>query len=300
MKIFCHRGKFGCTDVGWFFLQQKDAKGSNLKNLPPENSEESIKAAFDSGFSVEVDVTMTKDKHIIVTHTNDLSMHSPDAKLGDLVSNKTLSEIKLMRTGLGGKTSKFLTYDRLIELFTKYPELYINIEIKGTIQQKNTIEEPQNPSLVEQLAKQTPTHLVEKIIWSSFATSNLINIKKLIPNSKTAQLFYTHRHNLNPIYPNTDDKYLEFSIVNLQNVFNLIQIDAVHVPINHLPEDCLRFCFENKLSLRTWASREKSPMKNKDAYNAILNLLEVNKKFHSLNIDIITDYADEVCKIIYT
>lgn len=298
MKIFCHRGKFGCTDINQAFLQQDDVKENALKTLAPENSEESIKAAFNSGFCAEIDVTMTKDKHLIVTHTNSLYMHSINAKKDDFVSNKTLSEIEGLTTGIGGRCCDFLTYDRLMILFSNYLDLYLNVEIKGTIQANGFIVEPQNPSLVEKLAEQTPTQLIPRIIWSSFATSNLIKIKKLIPQAKTAQLFSLDNEDMIKIYPNTDDKYLKLSINNLENVLEKAKISAIHPPIKAVNSDIAEFCLKNNLAIRTWEFEERNPAKNKDAFDAIANILNIKRTYPKLDIDIITDYADSVFNII--
>jgi len=138
ITIFAHRGS-GVTDIGPQDLPE--AKGDNLKNIPPENSSEAIETAFKNSYSVEIDVTMTVDRHVIVTHTNDLSRHSPEARTlfyetGErpFVSQKTFEEIKQMSTGLGGKTAPFLTYENFIGLLDRYSNVRANIEIKGTIQ----------------------------------------------------------------------------------------------------------------------------------------------------------------------
>lgn len=300
MKIFCHRGKFGCTDIGQEFLRLEEVKGKNLANLLPENSEQSITQAFQDGYGVEIDVVMTKDKHIIVTHTNDLTKHSKDAHEGDLVSNKTIDEMAKMKTGLGGQTTPFLTYDKFINIFKKYENIYTNVEIKGTIQDKNSISEPKNPSLIEKLAKNTPKKVFERIIWSSFALSNIIKMKSIMPAANVAQLFCTDEHDGNKIYPDTDDAYLAFNINNLKMVLaKLPALNAVHPPINSLYNDeVIKFCSDNKLAIRPWVLGERNPDKNIEAKNNILNLLKIKKKYPNLEMDFITDFADEVVKLI--
>lgn len=298
MKIFCHRGKYGCTDIGQDFLKEDDVKGQNLIFLEPENSEASIRAAFESGFYAETDVVMTKDKKLIATHTNDLYLHSKDAKKGDYASNMTFENIMKMKTGMGGKTSNFLTYEKLIELLEEYPNAIINIEIKGTIEPENSLPEPQNPTLVEQLVKLTPTHLFSRIIWSSFATSNLVKIKSLKNNANIAQLFAISNVDKRPIYPNTDDMYYAFTIPNIKTVISKINMNAFHVVISSLTKESLDFCNEHKIAIRTWAFMERNPKKNELAKQDILNLVSLSKQYTDVEIDIITDYADEVIKLI--
>ncbi len=94
IRLFCHRGFYGCTDVNQDFLRMPYAKGSDLKDLPPENAYTSIKAAFDAGYGVELDVCMTKDNILVVTHTNHLMAHTYDALETDYVSTCLFSDIK--------------------------------------------------------------------------------------------------------------------------------------------------------------------------------------------------------------
>ncbi|MDR1694234.1 MAG: hypothetical protein LBR70_03465 [Lactobacillaceae bacterium] len=298
MKIFCHRGKFGCTDINREYLTSNDAKGLNLKNLPPENSEESIKAAFTSGFCVETDVVMTKDRKLIATHTNDLSLHSFQAKKGDYASNMTFEQIMKMKTGMGGKTSEFLTYEKLMGLLEEYPNLSVNIEIKGTIEPKNSLPELQNPSIIEQIVKLTPSRLFSRIIWSSFATSNLIKLKTLKKDADTAQLFTFHEAGGQPVYPDTDDKYLTFTLENIKKVVNKTDINAFHAAIDSLNDINMRFCNDNKIAVRTWKYMERNPEENELAKQDVLTLAAFSKKYPNLEIDIITDYAEEISRLI--
>lgn len=168
--IFCHRGLYGCTDVNQDFLKMPYAKGNLLSQLPPENSYTSIKAAFDLGYSVELDVCMTKDNFLIVTHTNHLPVHVKGALETDYVSTKMLQEISEMKTGIAGRTEHFLKYENFLDLFEQYPNVFANIEIKGTLEPKNALPPQENPSVVEQLIKVTPEKIYNRIIWSSFST----------------------------------------------------------------------------------------------------------------------------------
>ena len=44
-----------------------------------------------------------------------------------------------MKTGIGGQTEAFLTYEQFLKLFRNYPDLITNVEIKGTIEPKNAL-----------------------------------------------------------------------------------------------------------------------------------------------------------------
>ena len=313
IEIFAHRGS-GVTDIGP--QDAPDAKGDNLKNIPPENSFEAIEAAFKNGYSVEVDVTMTADGRVIVTHTNDLSRHSPEArKLYEetnkrcFVSEMTFDEISRMQTGLGGRTAPFLTYEAFLELLERYPAVKANIEIKGTIQEEPLMAELQNPSLIDQLVKLTPASLRNRIVWSSFANSNIVEMKKRLPDAEAAQLFaepgrLMEKGGEDPVYPPpSKDRYVQFTKENLEKLgCGPEGIAAAHPCIDSLMTEegsaAVQYCAEKHIAIRTWALLEKDPGKDfpasLEAKQKILQVVEFKKKYPSLKIDIITDYPEAV------
>ncbi|MDD4617207.1 MAG: glycerophosphodiester phosphodiesterase family protein [Alphaproteobacteria bacterium] len=332
IHIFAHRG-CGVTDNGP--QGALDAKGTALCSLPPENSEEAIETAFRKGYPVEIDVTMTLDGHVIVTHTNDLSFHNVEARRAReerekgkgakendwYVSRKTFEEMRQLRTGLGGRTAPFLTYDRFIGLMRKYPSAVVNVEIKGTIQGE-LMAEPKEPSLVEMLAKRTPNNMLDRIIWSSFAVSNLHRLRlefkkksgkprKNMPHVHVAQLFAepdrlkAHGGEEDRVYPDTDDSYMQFTEENVARV-NRKDVKAVHPSIDSLMTEegaaAVRYCAKNGITIRTWALNEKNPGKETEAsalaQRRIERILEYRETFPELQIDIITDYPEEVEKVV--
>ena len=290
--LFCHRGLYGCTDVNQSFLMMPYAKGENLKNLPPENTYTSIKAAFDKGYGVELDVCMTKDNVLIVTHTNHLSVHSFDASNADYVSTCLFSDIMKMKTGIGGQTESFLTYEEFLNLFQNYPELLVNVEIKGTIEPQNALFPQTNPTIVEQLTKATPEAIKKRIIWSSFSTEMIADFKRLNPNARVAQLFCEPKADEPFIFDGLSDRYLQFNLENVKKITENVSLEAVHIEISTLFEnDVFEFCRNNHIYFRTWALLERNPEKDDEARQNILKVFELAKKYPDLHIDIITDYV---------
>jgi len=276
------------------------AKGERLSQLPPENSYTSIKAAFDAGYNVELDVCMTKDKFLIVTHTNHLPAHVKGALETDYVSTKTLQEISQMKTGIGGKREAFLTYEKFLLLFEQYPNAIANIEIKGTVESKNAQPPQESPSIVEQLVKITPAKIYDCVIWSSFSTSMITQLKKLKPKAKVAQLFCESKDDEPYIFENRTDKYLQFTYENIKTLHKQISLEAAHVEIDTLYDDeALAYCLHNDIHIRTWALLERNPEKDLGAKQNIQKLLQLREKYPSLCIDVITDYAPIVEKIIF-
>ena len=297
--IFCHRGLYGCTDVNQNFLKMPYAKGELLSKLPPENSYTSIKAAFDVGYNVELDVCMTKDNFLIVTHTNHLPVHVKNALETDYVSTKTFREISEMKTGIGGKTESFLTYERFLYLLQQYPDCFANIEIKGTIEPDDALPPQKSPSIVERLFNNTPERLNNRIIWSSFSTEKISQFKKLNPKAKVAQLFCELKDNEPYIFENRTDRYWQFTYKNIESIHKQVHIEAAHVEISTLCDnDALAYCFHNGIHIRTWALLERNPEKDLIAKQNMQKLIQLKKKYPDLCFDIITDYAPIVEKFI--
>ena len=295
MKIFAHRGMSGCTDIGHEHLIREDVKGQNLKNLAPENSEASVEAALQNDFGVEIDVVMTIDRELIITHTNKLSLHSWEAAENDYVSEKKLDEILKIKTGKGGQTATFLTYKRLLELLKQYQNLSINVEIKGNIDPEGSFAELTNPTIVEKIIEQTPEELFKRIVWSSFAISSLIEMKKFMPDANTAMLFCSDTSEELKIYSDKYDTYLKFNPANLQFVLSQIpNLNGAHPCIDSIDDAALNICNKNKLNIRTWALNEKNPLKDNDAKNKILNIIKIQENYTNSSYDIITDYPLEV------
>ena len=296
IHLFCHRGLYGCTDVNQDFLRMSYAKGAALKDLPPENTYTSIKAAFDAGYGVELDVCMTKDNTLIVTHTNHLSVHTYDASETDYVSTCLFSDIEKMKTGIGGKTESFLTYEQFLDLF---PNLSANVEIKGTIEPKNALLPQTNPTITEQLTKATPENIKKRIIWSSFSTGMIADFKKLNPQARVAQLFCPTHEEEPFIFQGLPDRYLQFNLKNLKQISKIIPLEAIHVEISTLSDnEALKFCQKNSFHIRTWALRERNPQKDSLAQQNILKVLELSRKYPPLHLDIITDYAPLVTQLL--
>ena len=299
IHLFCHRGLYGCTDVNQDFLRMSYAKGAALKDLPPENTYTSIKAAFDAGYGVELDVCMTKDNTLIVTHTNHLSVHTYDASETDYVSTCLFSDIEKMKTGIGGKTESFLTYEQFLDLFKNYPHLSANVEIKGTVEPKNALLPQTNPTIPEQLTKITPENIKKRIIWSSFSTGMIADLKKLNPQARIAQLFCPTQEEEPFIFKGLPDRYLQFNLKNIKQISKTISLEAVHVEISTLSDDeTLKFCQENSIHIRTWALLERNPQKDKIAQQNLLNVFELSKKYPCIHFDIITDYAPLVNQLL--
>lgn len=162
---------------------------------------------------------------------------------------------------------------------------------------KNALPPQENPSVVEQLIKVTPEKIYNRIIWSSFSTEMIMELKKLKPEAKIAQLFCEPKNNEPYIFENGTDKYLQFTYENIKTIHKQIPLEAAHVEISTLNDDkALKYCLNNDIHIRTWALLERNPDKDIGAKQNIRKLLQLKKKYPALCLDIITDYAQVVKK----
>jgi glycerophosphoryl diester phosphodiesterase len=281
-------------------MLREDVKGPALRDLPPENSEESVEEAFKNGYHTEIDVVMTKDNEIVITHTNELYLHIENAKKGEYVCDRTLAEMKEMQTGLAGRKSPFMTYEGLIKLLYKYPSAKVNVEIKGVKQPGGQMAEPKDPSLIDVLVQKTPKTLYERIVWSSFATSDLVRMKELAPQANVAHLFGSNKPEEAAIYPDTDDRYWQFNLENLKKIHAQIPaLAGVHVFVDTVfNPGMMAYCNAHGLDVRTWVTGEKKPTVDDVSRQNILNVLKVKERFPEMKIDIISDFPVQVAQVL--
>ena len=204
-----------------------------------------------------------------------------------------------MKTGMGGRKEPFLTYEQFLNLFQDYPDLSANVEIKGTIEPQNALPPQKNPTLVERLTEITPKNISKRIIWSSFSTEMIRDFKKLNPQAHVAQLFCPPNKSEPFIFENLPDRYLQFNLKNLKQIYKEITLEAIHVEISTLSDDeALAFCRNNHIHIRTWAVLERNPEKDELARQNLLKVFSLVEKYPDLHLDIITDYVPEAIRLL--
>jgi len=155
---------------------------------------------------------------------------------------------------------------------------------------------------------------MDRIIWSSFANSNITEMKARVPSAEVAQLFAEpgrleeSEEEKDFIYPKpSKDVYMQFTEKNLKKYgFGSSGISAAHPCIDGLMTDegraAIQYCAQNGIGIRTWALLEKDPSKDfpasAEAKRRILAAVGLKKDYPSLTIDIITDYPKAIEDII--
>ncbi|UUD36638.1 glycerophosphodiester phosphodiesterase [Mycoplasmopsis citelli] len=153
--------------------------------IAPENTKLAFMLAYEYGFDgVELDVHMTKDKHLVIIHdeTTDRT-----ALVSRNIENSTLAQLKKDDHSSFFKfevqKQRILTLDEFFQLFLDKFKL-INVEIKTDVKLYPGIEEE-----LDKLKDIYP-QILDKVVYSSFNFSTLERMYALDPKYKLAFLWW--------------------------------------------------------------------------------------------------------------
>lgn len=291
IRLGGHRGS-GCTDSA-------HARSSPARaGKPPENTLDSLARAYADGADfVEVDVLRTKDDVLVVTHSNRLSDHVlREVARAPHVGDLDWKDVEPLRTGPEG-TGRIPTLEQVLNLAAEQAasDFVLNIEIKDVKDTDTPKHVPGRPSLVELLARQVRDHRlpVRHIVFSSFALSDLIAMKKELPEARLGMLFDVPEYAGKEIYPSAPEahaRYLPFTSEAIQEAARGVRLEFVHPELHTLTSEALRTVAELGLGLNCWALRESPPAEDRDALTEALRLA----REHRVRLGLITDFVREM------
>ncbi|WP_436359209.1 glycerophosphodiester phosphodiesterase family protein [Mycoplasma sp. 480] len=155
--------------------------------IAPENTDLAFEMAYQYNFDgVELDVHLTKDKHLVIIHdetTNRTALTNKEIEFS------TLADLKKDDHSLFfNKSTKKQAILTLEEFLDKYLKLFkiINVEIKTDQKEYKGIEEE-----LHKLSLKYKDEYFEKIVFSSFNFQTLRNMRKLSSKYKLGFLFWT-------------------------------------------------------------------------------------------------------------
>lgn len=191
-------------------------------SIAPENTLLSFQYALEEGADgIELDVFLSRDGHIVVTHDDNLKKLT-----GMDVWTKRLSLSELKKLDFGGG-EKIPTLDEVFENFGQKFKI-INVEIKSTGFRTNGIEQ----ALVNCIRK---FNLTDKIYVSSFNVFNLNRMKKIAPEIKRGLL----------IDPKCTLKWIGFWM-------NYLQVSTLNLETNWATEKRLQKWRSQKVDYWIW------------------------------------------------
>lgn len=292
IRLGGHRGS-GCTD-------SPHARASPARaGKPPENTLDSIARAWADGADfVEVDVLRTRDDVLVVTHSNRLSDHVlTQEPRGPYAGDLEWKELEALRTGPQGD-GRIPTLAQVLELAAKQAErkgpsdFVLNIEIKDVKDTDAPKHVPGRPSLVELLARQVRAHRLPlaQVVFSSFALSDLIALKRVLPEARLGMLFDVSEYagkEVYPVAPEPHARYLPFTPEALREAAREVRLEFAHPELHTLTPEAMRTVAELGLGLNCWALRESPP--GEDA-PAIARAVELARE-HRVRLGLITDFV---------
>lgn len=143
----------------------------------PENTMKAFQKALEQGADgIELDIFLTRDKKMVVTHDENLkglTGHNIETR------TSTLAELRELDFGEG---EKIPTLDEVLETFGKCFTIF-NIEIKSTGYLTDGVE----TKLLEHLQRHS---VEEKTIVSSFNPFNLIRMRRIAPHIRRGYLIW--------------------------------------------------------------------------------------------------------------
>ena len=202
-KIFAHRGASGYA---------------------PENTLEAFALAITQGADgIELDVQLTKDGIPVVIH--DETIDRVTEKKGCYMKNKFPEY----------SAAKIPTLEEVLDA-VKASGIQVNIELKTGIYWYPEIEQK-----VADLVKKAG--MEELVIYSSFNHYSVQQMKKIVPEAKTAYLYSD-------------------VILNVAEYAKNTKVDGLHPAVYHVKmADFLKEYLDSNLNVRVWTVNEKADMK---------------------------------------
>jgi glycerophosphoryl diester phosphodiesterase len=303
LKLGGHRG-FGCTDHD-FYQTLRDTL-----HLPPENTIESIRMAFEHGADyVEIDAMQSADGKIFVLHNVLPEDHFFDPQMRPSAKLNTLSfaEIQKYTTGRSRMGRVSLLDDVLnviADLDPKTLSWAVNIEIKGVQGSRQAYE---RTNFLEKLADTVKTSPLDptRVLFSSFTPQNILRMSHLLPQTSFGMLFCEHNLPYRPIYADhwldSRYQYLQFNAGTVEEIVDLWQKEAhpeallgfLHPEAQTVTDEMIDITTGLGMGLNTWARFEQLDDSRRNHYKHLAQYA------HARNVPftVITDYLPEMKKL---
>ena len=272
---------------------------------PAENTIPSLLKAFQDGASfVEIDVLFTKDRKIAVTHSDDLKNHVLYQFDGaHHVSERSLESLSTLKVGplQNGRIPSLSGALRTIKNLEAYQtsDFCINIELKDV--KDTNIKRPQDMGFFyEGIMKsiEDTNFDISKIVFSSFALCDLIEMRKISSHARLGMLFMPDYEPIEDIYPEqkiSGARLMYFTPQNIREAWEKAQIEFAQPELLDRNEDSYALCAKLGLSLNFWMMRDALQGNNPEA---IKDAAQTARKHGIRTAGFITDSVKETCAFI--
>ena len=216
-----------------------------VKDLKPENTYESILAAFDLGLEcVEIDVKISKDHIPLLLHDDNLDRTTDGS---GLVCDYTFDEINKLDAGYYFYKSKTKirvpSLSSILDLVKK-KQKYLNIELKPN---KN-FEELNVKQVLQEIKKIS----YDKIYFSSFDLSSCVSLKESAPDLLCGFL----NHDFNKI-----------NVTETIDICKKYDFFSCGINLNYFSESIVYKFFENQIQVTVYADKNISAAQAQNLWN---------------------------------
>jgi glycerophosphoryl diester phosphodiesterase len=291
-----HRG-MGCTDHGFYY--QRD-----IRNLPVENTVESVVKAFENGADyIETDAVMSEDGILFAIHNVVPKDHffTPDMPPA-LLNKMKFADIQKFRTG-HRHNGMIQPFGEMLDAIAKHDPKTLpwamNIEVKGV---QGSGQNYEANDYLDRLAKTIRESDLppERILWSSFSLANVLAMSRHFPQSQFGMLF-SEKPEPRAIYADHQDdpryQYLPFNPAQIDFTARTWQVEAdanaklgyLHPEVATITLDTITSAKQYGLGINCWALFEHIDSGRSALYDALLKQTTENR----VPFTIITDYLDE-------
>jgi glycerophosphoryl diester phosphodiesterase len=277
VRIGGHKG-MGSTDIP----PAPSMPGNAAK--PAENTLPSFREAFARGADfVELDAVPDAGGVMRVIHSDNLAWHVFGPSPYNSVGETNSADLDAVQTGANQKghiptLSETLDAIRLTDAFNR-ASFTVNIEIKNNNERQKGVFKPGPDSYYDLLAETVGRNgfPLDKIVFSSFAARDLVEMKKRLPDAKLGFLFFDPvagdgYGDEDDIYPGegVDNAcYLKFTPENIDRVYGLVKFDYVHPQIDSLTPATLEKVREYGLGVNAWIWNETPGSNTKPITDAL-------------------------------
>ncbi len=274
-----------------------DTEDDPQPEKPAESTIESFRRAFNNGVDfVEVDAQETLDHKVLLTHADNLAHHvftpTPYTSVGEAnAADLTTVEIGRDQKGFIPSLEETLDFLRTTAAFNR-ASFCLNIELKNIREIQKDVFKPGPDSYYDSLLKAIKDNgfPLDKIVFSSFAVHDLVELKKCEPKARTGFLFWECEGGPElEIYPTEtveNARYIYCTPQNIDMVYKLAKPDFIHPETGAITRDVMAKAAQYKMGINAWVWKEKPPADNDKDIARALALATL----YDVDINFITDY----------
>lgn len=295
------------------------ARAYGRPQQPAENTLGALALALEQGASgLEIDVMRTRDVPgqglsaadvLVVTHSNDLSQHvflpdgTPDRSHG-FVSDRSLAELKALRVGpnLDGEIPTLAEVMAFLHAYEAKTgrAITLNIELKDA--KDTAYRDPAAANVVDLVAQAIAEGPFpkERMLVSSFARQDLVDMARKIEGVALGMLFYGQPGEAHDIYPSIPGyaRHVPFAPQAIRETLEQVSdgqgrscLRALHPELGDIDADSMAEAGRHGLAVNPWFMGEGPPAQDVDR---LRDKIRLAREAGVSKMNLISNFAGEM------